>query len=104
MEVFYSFQNGFSGEILFEEWIISSFNIFFTLLPPLAIGIFEQHATKSSLLNVPELYKTGPSGKLFNTKVFATWAVNAVYHCCLLYFLVIGAYVVTPPPPSSSAF
>lgn len=69
MEVFYAFQNGFSGQILFEEWIISSFNIFFTLLPPLAIGVFEQHASKESLLGVPELYKSGPSGKLFNNKV-----------------------------------
>lgn len=92
IELYYAFSNGFSGQILFEEWMISGFNIFFTLLPPFIIGIFEQHADAESLLKVPTLYKVGQDGTLFNTRQFWLWNTNAAYHCTLVYFCMFSIY------------
>ena len=33
---------GWSGQILFERWTIGLYNVFFTALPPFAIGIFDK--------------------------------------------------------------
>lgn len=92
IELLYAFYNGFSGQILFEEWMISSFNIIFTLLPPFIIGIFEQHADAKSLIALPDLYKEGQMGTLFNTRQFWMWTANSAYHCTLLFFGTFAIY------------
>lgn len=51
-QLWFAFFNGFSGQILFDRWSIALFNILFALLPPLAIGIFEQHLSAETLLAV----------------------------------------------------
>lgn len=51
--------NLFSGQTLYESWIISFYNVLFTVLPPLMIGIFDQHASAKHLHNYPQLYQLG---------------------------------------------
>ena len=92
VQLFYQFVNGFSGQIIYEKWMMAAFNIMFVLLPPLAIGIFEQHQSKACLLAVPALYRQGQHGELYNTGVFWAWTLNAVLHCTLLYFLTFAAF------------
>lgn len=38
----YCLRSGWSGQILFERWTIGLYNVFFTALPPFAIGIFDK--------------------------------------------------------------
>lgn len=40
--LFYYHLLGWSGQILFERWTIGLYNVFFTALPPFAIGIFDK--------------------------------------------------------------
>lgn len=96
MELWFAFENGFSGQILFEKWTIAIYNIGFTLLPPIAIGIFDQHLSAATLMNVPHLYKSGQKRKHFNTKVFWSWTVNAIYHSLLLFWLPLQGTICLP--------
>jgi phospholipid-translocating ATPase len=50
--------NGFTGTSLYEPWSLTIFNILFTSLPVMIIGIFEKDLEASTLLAVPELYRT----------------------------------------------
>jgi hypothetical protein len=34
-----SFQNAFSGEVIYESWTLSFYNVLFTVLPPFAMGL-----------------------------------------------------------------
>ena len=52
LQLWYAMGNGFSGQILFERWTIATYNVAFTLLPPVAIGIFDQHLSAETLLAV----------------------------------------------------
>ena len=52
LQLWFAFDNGFSGQILFEKWTIATYNVAFTLLPPLAIGVFDQHLSAETLMNV----------------------------------------------------
>jgi phospholipid-transporting ATPase len=40
--IFFLLASGWSGQILFERWTIGLYNVFFTALPPFAIGIFDK--------------------------------------------------------------
>ncbi|KAA8588697.1 hypothetical protein FQN60_010042 [Etheostoma spectabile] len=67
-QIWFAFVNGFSGQILFERWCIGLYNVIFTALPPLTLGIFERSCRKENMLKYPELYKTSQNAMGFNTK------------------------------------
>jgi magnesium-transporting ATPase (P-type) len=41
-QFWYSFYNGFSAQTLYDGWSIAIFNVFFTGLPVIFLGIFDQ--------------------------------------------------------------
>lgn len=59
---------------------MSCFNVFFTILPPMAIGIFDQFASARLLDKYPQLYMLGQKNEFFNQKRFWGWIMNAVCH------------------------
>ncbi|KAJ3361014.1 hypothetical protein GGF32_007821 [Allomyces javanicus] len=78
--------NGFSGQTVYETWILTGFNVFFTSIPPLALGIFDKVIDEDMLESTPSLYTVHQSGRKFNVKVFAMWLVNALYHSTAIFF------------------
>ncbi|KAI2637396.1 hypothetical protein GGS21DRAFT_511376 [Xylaria nigripes] len=84
-QFWYAFQNAFSGEIIYESWMLSFYNIFFTVLPPLAIGILDQYVSARLLDRYPQLYMAGQRNEFFKIKTFAAWIANAFYHSLILY-------------------
>lgn len=38
----YAFSNSFSGQVLFESWTLTFYNVLFTVLPPVVLGVFDQ--------------------------------------------------------------
>jgi len=59
----YSFQNAFSGQVIYESWTLSFYNVFFTVLPPLVMGIFDQYISARLLDRYPQLYQLGQKGQ-----------------------------------------
>jgi phospholipid-transporting ATPase len=76
----YSFFNNFSGQIAYESWTLSFYNVLFTLLPPLVIGIFDQFVSARILDRYPQLYMLGQSNAFFTKTAFWLWVGNALYH------------------------
>lgn len=88
-QFWYAFQNGFSGQVIYESWTISMYNVFFTVLPPLVIGIFDQYVSARMLDRYPQLYTIGQKNAFFNVRTFWSWAINAFYHSLVLYLASI---------------
>uniref|UniRef100_A0A2K5S9B8 Phospholipid-transporting ATPase n=1 Tax=Cebus imitator TaxID=2715852 RepID=A0A2K5S9B8_CEBIM len=82
IEIWFAFVNGFSGQILFERWCIGLYNVMFTAMPPLTLGIFERSCRKENMLKYPELYKTSQNALDFNTKVGCSACVGHVWGIC----------------------
>lgn len=91
MEFWFAIMNGWSGQILFNQWAIATYNVIFTALPPFAIGLFDRNISVESMKRFPQLYKASQNAEYFNTKVFWMWTLNAVYHSLLIYLFVFGA-------------
>ncbi|KIJ30028.1 hypothetical protein M422DRAFT_36734 [Sphaerobolus stellatus SS14] len=89
-QFWFSFFNNFSGQIAYESWTLSFYNVLFTLLPPLVIGIFNQVVSARILDRYPQLYTLGQQNAFFTKTAFWLWIINALYHSLLLYgFLII---------------
>ncbi|KAJ3323832.1 hypothetical protein HDV06_001202 [Boothiomyces sp. JEL0866] len=76
------------SKTLFETWsAVSSYNVVWTLLPPIAIGIFDQYISAQVLFKYPSMYRNGQDDKFYNHKSFLKWIVNAIIHSLLLFYL-----------------
>ncbi|KAL9539518.1 hypothetical protein PS6_011175, partial [Mucor atramentarius] len=91
-QFWYAFYNGFSGSTLYESWTMSCFNVIFTFLPPLVIGIFDQIVSSRMLDKYPQMYMLGQKNVFFNQKKFWGWIANATFHSVVLFFLGVGAF------------
>ncbi|KKK21664.1 hypothetical protein AOCH_003549 [Aspergillus ochraceoroseus] len=86
-QFWYSFQNAFSGEVIYESWTLSFYNVFFTVLPPFAMGICDQFISARLLDRYPQLYQLGQKGVFFKRHSFWSWVANGFYHSLLLYIV-----------------
>ncbi|OAX84953.1 hypothetical protein ACJ72_00679 [Emergomyces africanus] len=86
-QFWYAFQNSFSGQVIYESWTLSFYNVFFTVLPPFAMGIFDQFISARLLDRYPQLYQLGQKGVFFKMHSFWSWIGNGFYHSLIAYFL-----------------
>ncbi|KAF8893873.1 aminophospholipid-transporting P-type ATPase [Infundibulicybe gibba] len=84
-QFWYSFFNNFSGQIAYESWTLSLYNVVFTVLPPLVIGVFDQFVSARILDRYPQLYTLGQRNEFFTKTAFWLWVANALYHSLVLY-------------------
>lgn len=91
-QFWYAFYNGFSGSTLYESWTMSCFNVFFTFLPPVVIGVFDQTVSSRMLDRYPQMYMLGQNNVFFNQRKFWGWIANATYHSLILFFLGVAAF------------
>ncbi|KIX03784.1 uncharacterized protein Z518_07337 [Rhinocladiella mackenziei CBS 650.93] len=84
-QFWYSFQNAFSGQVIYESWTLSFYNVIFTVLPPFAMGIFDQFISARLLDRYPQLYQMTQDGLFFRMHSFWSWVANGFYHSILAY-------------------
>lgn len=56
------------------------YNVAFTVLPPLVIGVFDQFVSARILDRYPQLYMLGQKNAFFTKTAFWLWVGNALYH------------------------
>jgi len=96
-QFWYSFQNTFSGEVIYESWTLSFYNVFFTVLPPLAMGILDQFISARLLDRYPQLYQIGQKNTFFKMHSFFSWVGNGFYHSLILYLFSEGIWWLDLP-------
>jgi phospholipid-transporting ATPase len=84
-QFWYSFQNNFSGQVIFESWTLSFYNVLFTVMPPFVLGIFDQFVSARLLDRYPQLYQLSQKGVFFRMHSFWSWVANGFYHSLILY-------------------
>ena len=60
--------------------------MFFTFLPPLAMGICDQFISARLLDRYPQIYQLSQKGVFFKMHSFFSWILNGFYHSLILYF------------------
>lgn len=79
-------------QTVFDPMYISVYNLFYTSLPVLAVGIFDQDVNDKNSLMYPKLYAPGLQNLLFNKKEFCWSALHGFYASCVLFLVPYGKY------------
>ncbi|GAA5966757.1 hypothetical protein JCM3765_000939 [Sporobolomyces pararoseus] len=88
----FAFQNSFSGQVLEEGWTLTFYNVVFTVLPPIVLGVFDQFVGARMLDRYPELYKLGQQNKFFSVRIFWQWIINALVHSFVIYVVTVAIF------------
>lgn len=59
VQFWFTINNAWSGQTFFERTTLTAYNIAWTLLPVVALGVFDKDVTDRMLLEHPQLYQTG---------------------------------------------
>ncbi|XP_060474559.2 putative phospholipid-transporting ATPase IM isoform X11 [Panthera onca] len=83
--------NGHSLTV-YDQWFITLFNIVYTSLPVLAMGIFDQDVDDQNSMDYPQLYEPGQLNLLFNKRKFFICMAHGIYTSLALFFIPYGAF------------
>lgn len=85
---FFSFFSAYSAQSIFPELLLSTYNLLWTLLPVIAVAIFERDVCHYTAENNPQLYL---ATQIRGTYKFALdvseWALSACWHAIVAFFL-----------------
>ncbi|KAH8329082.1 hypothetical protein KR074_003510 [Drosophila pseudoananassae] len=88
----YQLYCGFSGSIMMDQMYLMLYNLIFTSLPPLAIGVYEKRVPEDLLLKNPYLYKNGRLGVAYRPHDFWVILLDALYQSLVIFFVALCAY------------
>ncbi|GAU16252.1 hypothetical protein TSUD_298840 [Trifolium subterraneum] len=81
----------FSGQAAYNDWYMSCYNVFFTSLPVIALGVFDQDVSAKLCQKHPFLYLEGVENTLFSWTRIIGWMLNGVISSLLIFFLTTNA-------------
>ncbi|MED6124962.1 putative phospholipid-transporting ATPase 9 [Stylosanthes scabra] len=76
----------FSGEPAYNDWFLSLYNVFFSSLPVIALGVFDQDVSARYCLRFPMLYREGVENILFSWRPIISWMVNGFISSIIIFF------------------
>uniref|UniRef100_A0A5B7BH24 Phospholipid-transporting ATPase n=1 Tax=Davidia involucrata TaxID=16924 RepID=A0A5B7BH24_DAVIN len=86
---FFEAYASFSGLAAYNDWYLSLYNVFFTSLPVIALGVFDQDVSARFCLKFPVLYQEGVQNVLFSWLRILSWAFNGVFSATCVFFFCI---------------
>ncbi|XP_014509126.1 phospholipid-transporting ATPase 10-like [Vigna radiata var. radiata] len=86
---FFEIYASFSGQAAYNDWFMSLYNVFFTSLPVIALGVFDQDVSSKLCLKFPLLYQEGIQNILFSWKRIIGWIINGVVTSAIIFFFCI---------------
>ncbi|KAJ6792772.1 putative phospholipid-transporting ATPase 9 [Iris pallida] len=87
----YEAHTSFSGQPAYNDWYMSLYNVFFTSLPVIALGVFDQDVSARFCLKFPLLYQEGVQNLLFSWTRILGWMANGVLNATIIFFLTVLA-------------
>lgn len=97
--VLFSFTSGFSGNTIYESYLGAGWNVGWTFLPILAVGIVDADISANAALRYPFIYRHGLKLEGFSYRALAGWIIDAILFggaVAAAAFAVIGGSGGTP--------
>ncbi|GAB9476364.1 hypothetical protein Gpo141_00013430, partial [Globisporangium polare] len=91
-QYYYMVSSTASGQKFYSEVAFQMYNIAYTSLPIIVLGVFDYDVPWSMGRHFPQLYLVGPRMELFNNYTFFKWICSAVYEACVIFVFVIFAF------------
>ncbi|XP_019521307.1 PREDICTED: probable phospholipid-transporting ATPase VD isoform X1 [Hipposideros armiger] len=88
----YQFFCGFSGTSMTDYWVLIFFNLLFTSAPPVIYGVLEKDVSAETLMQLPELYKSGQKSEAYLPLTFWVTLLDAFYQSLACFFVPYYTY------------
>ncbi|KAG2267989.1 hypothetical protein Bca52824_062544 [Brassica carinata] len=83
----YEAYTSFSAQPAYNDWFLSLFNVFFSSLPVIALGVFDQDVSARFCYKFPLLYQEGVQNLLFSWKRIIGWMFNGLISALAIFFI-----------------
>ncbi|RHX97197.1 hypothetical protein DYB25_001055 [Aphanomyces astaci] len=99
----YSFLNGYSGQTMYESYLIVGWNVLYTLFPilvlgtvvhqytgfftPTCAGIIDEDISSNTVLKYPFIFRNNQMGQELNLSKMRMWVGKALWHSFLVFSL-----------------
>ncbi|KAG6514612.1 hypothetical protein ZIOFF_024980 [Zingiber officinale] len=90
-QFWFTFHTGFSGQRFYDDWFQSLYNVNFTALPVIILGLFDKDVSASLAKKYPHLYQEGITNTYFKLGVVAVWDFFAFYQSLIFYYFTTTA-------------
>ncbi|KAE9595722.1 putative phospholipid-translocating ATPase [Lupinus albus] len=87
----YEVYASFSGQPAYNDWFLSLYNVFFSSLPVIALGVFDQDVSARYCLKFPMLYQEGVQNILFSWRRILSWMLNGFISAIIIFFFCTKA-------------
>ncbi|XP_047153651.1 putative phospholipid-transporting ATPase 9 [Vigna umbellata] len=87
----YEVYASFSGQPAYNDWFLSVYNVFFSSLPVIALGVFDQDVSARYCLRFPILYQEGVQNLLFSWRRIFSWMLNGFISAIIIFFFCTKA-------------
>ncbi|GMI99964.1 Aminophospholipid ATPase 9 [Hibiscus trionum] len=87
----YEVYTSFSAQPAYNDWYLSLYNVFFSSLPVIAMGVFDQDVSPRFCLKFPLLYQEGVQNVLFSWRRIVSWMFNGFYSAIIVFFFCARA-------------
>lgn len=84
-QVWFTFVCGYSAANFYNDWYQALYNILFTSLPALAIGILDEDLSYAVSKQFPQLYKAGIDNLYFRWQLLARWLLSSVFQSFVIF-------------------
>ena len=104
-QVIFCLINAYSGQSIFDDWYIASYNLAFTSIPLVVRAVFDQdldyktwkksgrtqivHTREELKENYPYLYYVGQRNEIFNDSNMLKWISHGILLGTVMFFMVI---------------
>ncbi|KAK1425808.1 hypothetical protein QVD17_21169 [Tagetes erecta] len=90
-QFWYTFQTGYSGQRFYDDWCQSLYNVIFTALPVVIVGLLDKDVSVALSKKYPQLYKEGLNNTFFNWKIVGTLALFSLYQSLIVYNFAVSS-------------
>ena len=92
IQFWFAIWNGWSGQTLVHQLVMSLFNVLYTSGLPFLSGVFEKDVHAEILIAHPQLYRTCKEGSFFSAKVFLGYMASALWQSLVIFFGVMLSF------------
>ena len=98
VQVYFCFYNAYSGQTIFDSWVLIFFNMAFTFLPPMIMGMFDFDVRDKFLMQHPGLYNElrSPFAIRMSRVSSFIWLLLAIWHSWVIFY---GTYLANFTQP-----
>lgn len=87
----YTQENAYSGQTLYESYLMVGWNVLYTLLPIFVLGIADEDIRDVSVLKYPLVYRDSLRHSHLSIGKLGVWVCNAIVHSSIVYYFVTGS-------------